>query len=253
MNPPHAPHHRLKALARPLQMFVNSWGAESVRRLGRPVGAELPAVYALAAIKGEGILRQRFFGPFLQLLEPLTLDAAQQLALWQELVEGGGHITQWVQRLGLAKALRSEAALPEALAQESRWLYCVLLCALAGEPEELMQRAVERFFWHVWISRFPTAANPTPAPHRVQTHAQRLLRALRKRYAEPVELRESFKPALAADGKAGVDFRLLIKRRSSGQWEELIALSRARLRAAKLAAYQEALRELNKAHDAGVV
>ena len=43
---------------------------------------------------------------------PVALDDGQQITLWNDLVEDGGQVTAWVQRLGIAKALRRDAALP---------------------------------------------------------------------------------------------------------------------------------------------
>jgi len=94
-----------------------------------------PHCHELAALRGEGVLRTRFFTQFMGKLRA-TLDAGQQITLWRELVEDGGLITAWVQRLGVAQALRREAVVPLDAASESRKLYNSLLDALADQAPQ---------------------------------------------------------------------------------------------------------------------
>ena len=226
----------LKALAYPVQTFIASWGAGE--RPSRPAGLQAvwPARYELAALRGEGILRERFFNALMAKI-PLQLEADQQVALWHELVEQSGHITAWVQRLGIASALRREALMPENAGHESRKLYCVLLDALAQHAPEHLPWAVEKYFLHIWKLRFPDKPAPVARDAtRAEIKRERLVRALRKQHAEAVEVKESF---LAGD--VSVSFALLIKRESVGRWEELLSVERPRLKTARLAAYDAAL------------
>lgn len=222
-----------KALAHPLQVFIGGWGAGQ-RASANQHSAGLPAPYALAALRGEAVLRQRFFGQFLKKL-PVELTADQQVALWHELVEDGGHITAWVQRLGIAKALRREAVLSADSTQESRALYCLLLDTLHGQAVKLLPAAVEGYFWHIWRAQFPETLAPIQASH--STHAEvlreRLLRMLRKHHREAVTIKESFH-----QGENQVRFSVLMKRPSIGHWEEIIQVQRPRLKTARLAAYE---------------
>lgn len=230
-----ASRNSLKALAHPLQQFLAGWGEQ--QRPGRShSGDAMPPLYALAAIRGEAVLRQRFFSAFIAQL-PLQLEAQQQLALWQDMVEEGGLITDWVQRLGISKALRREAALPELLTRESRQLYTLLLHALEVEQPTLLPEAVEKYFLHCWRARFP-ATPQTEANTNTQATVlrQRLTRQLSRHHGEPVQVKESFTQTANL-----VQFSLLAKSCSKPQWETLIALERPRLKSARLAAYHEVL------------
>lgn len=234
-------HNSLKALAHPIQRFLSAWGAQRPSRAVSD-GSALPAPYELAALRGEGVLRNRFFNELVAKI-PVTLGDAEQVQLWHDLVEDGGYITAWVQRLGINKAIRREVAAPESLAAESRKLYTLLLDALSQQAPELLPWAVEAYFWHVWKSRFPAApTNSTATPKSDTTSADalrdKLLRRLRKRYAEPVELKESFEQT-----EQLVQFALLVKRQSVGKWEELVRLERPRLKTARLAAYGQAYKQ----------
>jgi hypothetical protein len=236
-----ASRHSLKALAYPLQQFLAGWGARERPSKPQGDGADLPAPYALAALRGEAVLRQRFFKQFMEKL-PVQLDAEQQIALWQSLVEEGGQITAWVQRLGIAKALRREASIPTDAAKASRQLYCLLLDALAQESPDLLAWAVDAYFWHCWKSRFPDAITVDASKEKKEPEIlrERLIRALRKHYQETVELKESFQQT-----PDSVHFALLVKRASTGQWEGLIQLDRPRLKTARLAAYTQYLKQIS--------
>ena len=231
-----ASRNSLKALAYPIQRFIAGWGAQERPSHSDGTGSILPAPYELAALRGEGILRERFFQHFMKKL-PVSLDAGQQITLWNELVEDGGHVTAWVQRLGIAKALRREAVMPAQTAHESRKLYCLLLDTLANQAEELLPWAVEGYFWHVWRAKFPE----TPAVAKTNTTQaevlrDRLVRVLRKMHQEAVEVKESFR-----EEDEQVQFALLAKRPSLNRWEELARVERPRLKTARLAAYDAAL------------
>ena len=71
----------LKALAFPVQQFMAAWGAKERPSKLENVG-DWPAPYALAAVRGEAVLRSHFFDGFIPKTN-ITLDAGQQLALWQ--------------------------------------------------------------------------------------------------------------------------------------------------------------------------
>lgn len=225
----------LKALAYPIQQFLAGWSMR--HRPKAYVDGQIPAPYALAALRGEAVLRQRFFGEFMQKL-PIQFTAAQQIDLWLRLVEQGGQITTWVQRLGVAKYLRREVALSESAAQESRMLYTLLLQALAEEAPELLPWAVEGFFYHVWKQQF---GGKPEATEQKTTQAQvlrdQLTRALRKQHGQAVTVKESYQE----DGEQ-VQFALLYKTKAENQWCTLVSLQRPRLKTARIAAYESALR-----------
>lgn len=239
-----ASRNSLKALAHPVQQFIAGWGAQQRPARAEGLGAELPAPYELAALRGEAVLRARFFGPLMQKL-PVAQEPDQQIALWRELVEDGGAVTAWVQRLGIAKALRREAVVPIQAASESRKLYTLLLDALSNQAPALLPWAVEGFFWHVWKERFPATSVAAPASARStqpEVLRDRLLRALRRQHCEAVEVKESFQQSADC-----VRFALLCKRASVGQWEEVVAVERPRLKTARFAGYDAALSIVGRA------
>ncbi|MEN9671414.1 MAG: hypothetical protein RL018_1691 [Pseudomonadota bacterium] len=231
----------LKALAYPLQQFIGSWGVRE--KPSAPLAdthgqAALPAPYELAALRGEGILRLRFFSAFMDKV-PVTLDADQQIAAWQALVEDGGHITAWVERLGVAKALRREAQIGAHANAQSRKLYAVLLDALQTQAPELLPWAVEGYFWHCWRQQFPsTAAGEDNNSNDTDVLRARLVRNLRKLHSNRVEIKESF-----TQSEEAVDFSVLWRKDQANPWQTLHHVNRPRLKTARLAAYAEAMRK----------
>lgn len=231
----------LKALAYPIQQFMAAWGAKA-RPSKLEQAGDWPAPYALAAVRGEAVLRSHFFDGFIPKTN-ITLDAGQQLALWQTLVENGGYITAWVQRLAIAKALRREAVLSADATQEHRALFCILLDALNTQAAHLLPWAVEGYFMHCYKAQFPTAPVAKTSTPQTQVLRDKLIRALKNYYHENVEVKESFKESDDADSNSKVQFSLLIKRASTNQWETMTTLERPRLKTARLAAYEAALKQ----------
>ena len=200
-----------------------------------PADAAMPAPFMLAAIRGEGVLRERFFGYFITRL-PIKLDAEQQLTLWDRLIENGGHINDWVQRLGVAQALRREAPLPEKNQHETRQLYALLLHALAEEQPHLLPLAADGFFYHLWRQQFPAQATSQQVKTQAATLREQLTRALRKSHKQAVTVRESFRQQ---DNE--VCFTLLCKIANNPNWQTLVEVKRPRLKTARRAAYDAAL------------
>ena len=236
-----ASRNSLKALAYPIHQFLSGWGAREkpgAPKLDPKGEATLPAPYELASLRGEGILRARFFGQFMARL-PVELDAAQQIAAWHSLVEDGGHITAWVQRLGIAKALRREAVVPLHAGHEARKLYTLLLDALHHQAPELLPWAVEGYFWHCWKQQFPTTpATAADHPGKTNTEVQRerLLRTLRKQHGNAVEIKESF-----TQTEQAVRFGLLWRPSAHAPWQTLLPeIERPRLKTARAVAYSAA-------------
>ena len=199
----------LKALAYPVQQFMAAWGAKE--RPNKLLNSKIedsgdwPAPYALAAVRGEAVLRSHFFDGFIPKTN-ITLDAGQQLALWQHLVEDGGYITAWVQRLGIAKTLRREAALSADATHEHRALFCILLDALNTQAQHLLPWAIEGYFMHCYKAQFPTAPVAKTSTPQTQVLRDKLTRALKNHYHENVEVKESFK-----ENDEIVQFSLLLK------------------------------------------
>lgn len=233
----------LKALAHPLQQFLSGWGAHEKPSAPKPNAtghAPLPAPYELAALRGEGILRDRFFNAFMAKL-PVTLEPSQQIATWQSLVEDGGHITAWVERLGIAKALRREALVPLNTSQEARKLYTLFLDALSAQAPELLPWAVEGYFWHCWKQQFPDSPAKVDGDNKasVEVQRERLLRALRKQHGNGVELKESF-----TQTPETVHFTLLWRNSLHEPWQTLHQVERPRLKTARTMAYGKAAEQI---------
>lgn len=229
-----ASKNSLKSLAHPLQQFLAEWGLQE--RTIRSAGTALPAPYQLAALRGEAVLRYRFFNVWLS-EHPITFDDAQQVYFWNALIEEGGYVTSWVQRLGIAKAMRREAALSEFIHRESRQLYCVFLDALSFQQPSLLPKATDLFFEHIWKAQFPSSpVVKLQKATSIETLREKLNRALCKYFQENVSVKESFKEADNV-----VQFKLLKKLPSTNRWEELVSLERPRLKTARVAAYDVAI------------
>lgn len=225
----------LKALAYPIQQFITAWGASN-RTSKLQMQGELPMPYQLAAIRGEAVLRTHFFDGFV-IKTNITLDAGQQIAIWQHLVEDGGYITAWVQRLGITKALRREALISAENTQEHRTLFCILLDALNTQAPHLLPWAVEGYFLHCYKAQFPSTPVVKTKTPQAQVLRDKLIRALKNQTHEMVEVKESFK-----ENDEIVQFSLLLKTTSQPQWQSLVSLERPRLKTARLAAYEAALK-----------
>ncbi len=232
--------NNLKALALPLQQFISSWGLRE--RPSTPKAATyghtgLPPPYELAALRGEGVLRERFFDHFIARL-PVTLDAQQTIDAWQSLVEEGGYIVAWVERLGIAKALRREAVFPtldpKQIRHESRKLYALLIEALRQQAPELLPWAIEGYFWHCWKQQFPSTAKKVVTTSDADLQRAHLLLKLRKQHGNHTEIKESF---VQLPDK--VQFAVLWRKTASDPWETLHQVERPRLKTARLAAYGE--------------
>ena len=186
----------LKRLVYLLNQFVLSWSEGNLRRNNSAGVTVWPAPYQLAAIKGKAVLRRQFCDGFIPRL-PYTADAAQQVQLWETLVNQSGALTDFINRIGIKAALRREAVLPEHSKDDTRMLYAVLCEALSSQAErDLLVVAVDQFMLHQWRQSFPSesAATKPRTPRKITPEALReqLTAKLRKRYKAPVEIRESF-------------------------------------------------------------
>ena len=197
----------------------------------------------LAALRGEAILRLRFFDHFIRGL-PIQYDAEQALALWNQLIEARGVIEDFVNRVGLAAALKQEAALPEHAAREARKLYNILCEALDREAPDLLKVGVDQLLEHQWKQQF--GGRPSPPKTRKSSPAElrdNLTLALRKHYKTAAEIRESF--VQSGKGEGAVAFKILFRKARNEPWAELVSLTRQRLTTARMAAFAKALSDLS--------
>ena len=243
----------LKRLVYQVGAFVQSWGGGYQRRNAAAGGKEYPAPYQLAAIQGEAVLRQQFFASFIKRL-PYATDAAQQITLWNALVENSGQLEDFINRIGIKAALRREAVLPEHAKDDTRTLYAILCQAVfESGNRDLLIITVDHFMLFQWRQLFPSEAiaqkkrNPTPEELREQLTTQ-----LRKHHKTPVEIRESF-VALEESGETteaaetGVAFKIRYRKTKNEPWETLVALTRPRVSTARSAAFAAAMKALREA------
>jgi hypothetical protein len=96
---------RLSKIVAPLRQHIQGLGAQRVgimQHCATPL-AQWPPLLQLVALRGEAVLRQRFFGAFIDKL-PTQTEPAQALAYWQRFVQDGRHLHDLVQRIGLGAA-----------------------------------------------------------------------------------------------------------------------------------------------------
>ena len=187
-----------------------------------------PALLQLAVLRGEAVLRDRFFGVFLSGL-PTVTDPDQALGYWARFVQDPRHIQDLVQRIGLGAAAKAEANLKlgsltsltvagdVASSQDTHHaahhathgaahhaIYCALLHELhqaaqdggtdAGACQRLLGLACEGFFTQLWRQQFPQgSAAVANTKQNLDSLKQRLTIALQRRHRGGVMLRESFK------------------------------------------------------------
>jgi hypothetical protein len=249
----------LKRLAYLLNQFVLSWSEGNLRRNNGASATVWPAPYQLAAIKGEAVLRRQFFDGFIPRL-PHTPDAAQQLQLWDTLVNQSGALTDFINRIGINAALRREAVLPEHGKDDTRMLYAIRCEALSSQAErDLLVVAVDQFMLHQWRQLFPSeSAAPKPRTPRTATPEalrEQLTAKLRKHYKAPVEIRESFAEQPQASpsndpanpekpAATGVTFKILYRKGKNEPWDTLVSLTRPRVTTARAAAFAAAMKAL---------
>jgi hypothetical protein len=230
----------LKRIIHQVSLEVGAWRQN--RRYGRfTVGAadSLPPLYRLAVMRGEGILLSRFFGVVLK-KTGMAVDPQVWLDFWRDVVLEGGFLTDFLNRTGWLALLADSADIPELTPETARQYYALLLDALSQARPDLLDEAVDAYFLHLWRQRFPAQASPETVSEAEQLRHKLQIRLRRKTHL-PVEVRESFDQQ-----EDKVVFRLLHRSRPDESWRELLCLERPRLKTARLAAYEQALRQLGQ-------
>lgn len=222
--------NRLKGIVAPLAAFAVAHPPGGASR--RHGTSDLPAPLRLAALRGEAVLRQRFFA----LPLPHAATADQWLDYWQRFVLDTGAIADLVRRAHLHRAAGLGEA-PDAGDEATCFtLYCALLDSLAAQGNEaLLHVAVEKFFVHLWRQQFPAQPVEQTTPTSPALLRERLQRQLRRLLGPQAELKESFRQTPAT-----VEFRLLALLPGQAP-RELVCVERPRLKPARLAAYEAAL------------
>lgn len=237
--------NRLKGIAAPLAAFaaLHPPGGSSRRRNGD----ELPPPLRLAALRGEAVLRLRFFGALAKQL-PHDPTPEQWLDYWQRFVVDRGAIADLARRAHLHRA-SGLAEQPNANDDETCFvLYCALLDALhtAGD-EALLLVAADKFFLHLWRQQFPEGPREPERKTSLDALQTRLQLEVRRRFGPRANVRESFQQTPDI-----VHFRLLAVCPDQPP-TELTALERPRLKPARLAAYEAALDALKGKAELAVV
>lgn len=230
-------HQRLAHIITPIRQYLKSHGAKFKPRLGKVTPDCLPAPYEAAALRGEGVLRVRFF----DLLESKGVtDPQRQLEIWQALIVDRGRIIDYVQRIGLlAMAAGQNATLQNLQARSdfADWafkLYCGLLDDLSRQPEQtLFELACPRLILHHFVGLYPKSPQPKKAdPEQLR---QKAIRQLQKYWGAEIQLKESFQTS-----EQTVTFALRLKPPGAA-WIELLQLTGSRLKTVRIQGYQQLL------------
>ena len=230
----------IKRIEHAVKIFIGGWDPTGNAKARNTTATAWPVMLRLAAFRGEAILRLRFFDQFLPSL-PIRYDAPQTLALWQGLVENSGIIEDLVNRVGLARALRQEAALPENAAKEAQQLYFILCEAISQQAPHLMEIAVDQLLTHQWKQQY-RVGDAAPLKARKPSAAalrDRLTLRLSNQHKRVTRIRESF-----LQEAEHVEFKLLYRLAENEPWVLLVCVERPRLQVARLEAYTTALAAL---------
>lgn len=229
----------LKAIIYQLQIVIGAWQHQQpFKRWTIGASQELPPLYQIAALRGEGILLNRFFGSVLQQTR-MEVNPIDWLGFWQDTVIDGGFLTDFINRLGWLKVLAASSDVPELTPHTARQYYCILLDALAQHHPHLLDNAVDDYFLHLWRQRFPVQATNSKTQSASEQLRHRLTAQLRQSYKKPVEVKESF-----IEQHQQIVFSLKFRCQEDELWQTLLTLERSRLKAARIAAYEQALQSV---------
>ncbi|QYZ67056.1 MAG: hypothetical protein OI74_15635 [Gammaproteobacteria bacterium (ex Lamellibrachia satsuma)] len=226
---------QLRQIISPLSAYITTRFQRALRWPGAKDN-KLPAHLQIAFMRGESLLRERFFS----YLEGRHMDDAEtQLFFWRQLRENPELLTAVSQQSGLHDALKRQA--------DAGWLshteiemqhytaYCCLLWDLKVQKEQqLLVIATDRLFAHFSSSLFPS--------ERKQSDPEQLKREIRKRLAQQWNIRPEIKESFHTTDDA-VTFTLLA-RLPAHHPVELIVLQGKRLKPTRLKACQDLLRDL---------
>lgn len=233
----------LSTITIPLQGYIAERKKKLCKKLVGVVKGDLPVPFQVAALRGEGILRLRFF----DFLEKTGITNPQrQLDLWLVLVVDRGRIIDLIQRVGLLDLVaRQNTALKDLQARSdfaeiAFLLYCGLLDDFSRQQKKnLLSLACEKFFEHHFLGLYPAKPVPPKKLTAVQLR-QRVLAKLQKYWGFNVKLKESF-----STDDDSVDFALRMQANGMA-WLELLRISGKRLKATRNTAYRKLLQEIKE-------
>ncbi|WP_177417988.1 hypothetical protein [endosymbiont of Lamellibrachia barhami] len=226
---------QLRQIISPLSAYITTRFQRAFRWSGTK-DHELPPFLQIAFLRGEALLRERFFS----YLESRHMDDAEtQLFFWRQLRENPELLTAVSQQSGLHDALKRQA--------DAGWLaqteietqhytaYCCLLWDLKIQREQqLLATATDRLFAHFSSSLFPT--------ERKQSDPEQIKREIRKILAQQWNMRPEIKESFQTSDDV-VTFTLLAKLPGHHPLE-LTVLQGKRLKPTRLKACQGLLRDL---------
>lgn len=265
----------LSVIVTPLSRFVRSWQSDGSGPSNVGVTTAHrntpPPLILLSSQRGEGILRDQFFGNKSGQLGdklPHQPSAEQWLDYWHRFVEKRGHIVDLVQRIGLIEAVSQETALVGKAATTTSaadealcfTLYTALLDQLQERGEtDLLNTATTKFFILLWKQQFPQfaeqvlkqAADPAKigvksgvnASSNIQALKDKALIRVRKTQHPQAILKESWREVGNTENgeETKIEFAVRMQAGRGGQWSDLVTLRRPRLKTARLAAWQSLL------------
>ena len=227
----------LKYIVAMVSRFVQGWGNLHGKIYHSRNSTDWPLPYKLAILRGEAILRLRFFDIFIPSIGVIFSDE-QKIAAWDSLVLKSTILEDFVNRIGIASHLKREAALSKDASDEKLNLFFMLCAAIHEQEPAVLEIAVDQLMLYQWKQQFQAIV----AKDKKLSHEQlrdKLLLRLRKQLGTSVEIKESF-----IQNADSVDFKILVRGSAGVPWRELVSLIRPRLATARLAAFDAAF-ELN--------
>ena len=220
----------LKYIVAMVSRFVQGWGSLHGKIYHSRNSTDWPPPYKLAILRGEAILRLRFFDGFIPSIGIIFSDE-QKIAAWDSLVLKSTILEDFVNRIGIASHLKREAALSNDASDEKLNLFFMLCAAIHEQEPALLEIAVDQFMLYQWKQQFQGIV----AKDKKLSHQQlrdKLLLRLRKQLGASAEIKESFVQAVDS-----VDFKILARGSAGEPWRELVFIVRPRLATARQAAF----------------
>ena len=198
---------------------------------------KLPWLLQVAALRGEAILRLRFFD-WCEAVNMGLTESGHQQKLWQSLMVERGKVADVVRRIGLIKAIANQTAMPEVDDELAYQLYCGMLDDLARQENmQLLEIATDQLWLHYFRQLFPDTPvqqTPTDDPEALRHRAEILLAKVTR---QPIAIKESF-----TQSETAATLHLRIK--LDGKWQDQPGITASRLKPARLQAWQALIAQL---------
>lgn len=228
----HGSARRLRFIVDQLQGYVALNIKQPRKPLARAAALKsLPPALKLSFLRGDALLTTRFFSWCEEIGFGLTAPD-QALSLHEKLIGNRGKIADLVNRIGLFRAIATQATLPQMDAELAYKIYCGLLDDLhQTEHFRLFELATARFFEFSFRGLFPHRSATEKTGTDLSALRQRAESKLRKAFNQPFEFKESF---TAENDQVSFHLRIKLKNR----WHHLPSHQGSRLKPTRLAAYE---------------